>query len=229
MNGNFTQIENNVLKKAFIELSGTEYKIWSFLKMMCFGNGKCWPSIQTMAKAVQLSTRQVQRAVKTLEKNGWIRREIVAGRHTPDIHVAPDMNVTADPGHSCRQTTDIDVTQYISSEEDQVGVEQGTSIKEPYNSGEVISSNFEDLMISFDNSVAQKTFFSFAKDCLTPWLSKHKPDFSLQQFLSHVKKHFTGPKGEDLYRPLRLALKGAWMEAEKEREREQEFRKANQI
>jgi DNA-binding IclR family transcriptional regulator len=42
-------------------------------------NGHAWPSVANVARRSGLSTRQVQRCLRQIEKDGWIERQ-------PDIH-----------------------------------------------------------------------------------------------------------------------------------------------
>ena len=49
--------------------------VYMYLKSRANKNGYCWPGIRTVGKDLKLSRSTVQRALRELEKSGWIIKE----------------------------------------------------------------------------------------------------------------------------------------------------------
>lgn len=48
--------------------------VYMYLKARTNKDGICWPGIRTMCKDLKISRATVQRALRELEKNGWITK-----------------------------------------------------------------------------------------------------------------------------------------------------------
>lgn len=58
------------------EMGSTAFLVYCIIKSHCaFSNGESWPSIETIAKKANVSTRQVIRELQTLEGRGYVRKE----------------------------------------------------------------------------------------------------------------------------------------------------------
>jgi hypothetical protein len=70
-------------------LDATARHVAHVLSTYMDGRGRCWPSRETLAAAVGLSVRTVERAVQRLEAVGWLRVERTeGGRHRTNTYEA---------------------------------------------------------------------------------------------------------------------------------------------
>lgn len=49
--------------------------VYMYLKSRSNAEGVCWPGIRTIARDLRLSRATVQRALRDLERGGWITKE----------------------------------------------------------------------------------------------------------------------------------------------------------
>lgn len=49
--------------------------VYMYLKSRANKEGYCWPAIRTMGRELSLSRSTVQRALRELERTGWITKE----------------------------------------------------------------------------------------------------------------------------------------------------------
>lgn len=57
------------------ELPHRDVAVYMYLKNRANAEGRCWPSVRTIAKDLHLSRTTVQRALRELQQNGWITTE----------------------------------------------------------------------------------------------------------------------------------------------------------
>jgi hypothetical protein len=76
-----TMVEHDVL--ATKALSWTEKGVYIALESHCYaGKNVCWPSVPTLADHTGLTTRSVIKAVASLDKKGWLSRQVGGGTQT---------------------------------------------------------------------------------------------------------------------------------------------------
>ena len=56
------------------ELSHRAKSVYMYLKDRSDADGRCWPSLKTIASSLRLSVSTVQRALSELEKAGYVTR-----------------------------------------------------------------------------------------------------------------------------------------------------------
>ena len=54
------------------ELPHRDVAVYMYLKHRANAEGRCWPSVRTIAKDLSLSRATVQRALRELQQNRWI-------------------------------------------------------------------------------------------------------------------------------------------------------------
>ena len=54
------------------ELPHRDVAVYMYLKHRANAEGRCWPSVRTIAKDLSLSRATVQRALRELQQDGWI-------------------------------------------------------------------------------------------------------------------------------------------------------------
>ena len=57
------------------ELSHRAKSVYMYLRDRSDADGKCWPSLKTIASSLRLSVPTVQRALSELEKAGYVTRQ----------------------------------------------------------------------------------------------------------------------------------------------------------
>jgi DNA-binding transcriptional MocR family regulator len=57
------------------ELPHRDVAVYMYLKHRANTEGRCWPSVRTIAKDLSLSRATVQRALRELQQGGWILAE----------------------------------------------------------------------------------------------------------------------------------------------------------
>lgn len=57
------------------ELPHRDIVVYMYLKHRTNAEGRCWPSVRTIAKDLHLSRATVQRALRELQQDGWIAAE----------------------------------------------------------------------------------------------------------------------------------------------------------
>ena len=57
------------------ELPHRDVAVYMYLKHRANTEGRCWPSVRTIAKDLNLSRATVQRALRELQQGGWIMAE----------------------------------------------------------------------------------------------------------------------------------------------------------
>ena len=57
------------------ELPHRDVAVYMYLKHRANAEGRCWPSVRTIAKDLSLSRATVQRALRELQQDGWIAAE----------------------------------------------------------------------------------------------------------------------------------------------------------
>ena len=57
------------------ELPHRDVAVYMYLKHRANAEGRCWPSVRTIAKDLSLSRATVQRALRELQQGGWIVAE----------------------------------------------------------------------------------------------------------------------------------------------------------
>ena len=57
------------------ELTHRDVAVYMYLKHRANTEGRCWPSVRTIAKDLNLSRATVQRALRELQQGGWIMAE----------------------------------------------------------------------------------------------------------------------------------------------------------
>ena len=57
------------------ELPHRDVAVYMYLKHRANAEGRCWPSVRTIAKDLNLSRATVQRALRELQQGGWIMAE----------------------------------------------------------------------------------------------------------------------------------------------------------
>ena len=57
------------------ELPHRAVTVYMYLKNRANAEGRCWPSVRTIAKDLSLSRATVQRALRELQQDGWIATE----------------------------------------------------------------------------------------------------------------------------------------------------------
>jgi hypothetical protein len=76
-----TMIEHSVI--AARGLSWTEKGVYMALESHCYaGKNVCWPAVPTLADHTGLAARVVTRAVVSLERKGWLSRQVGGGTQT---------------------------------------------------------------------------------------------------------------------------------------------------
>lgn len=90
-----TMVEHDVL--ATKSLTWTEKGIYIALQSHCYvGKTVCWPSVATLADHTGLAARVVTRAVGSLERKGWLAREVGGGTQTTRYILHGDPGGTPD-------------------------------------------------------------------------------------------------------------------------------------
>jgi len=49
--------------------------VYMYLKNRSNADGTCWPAVRTISKDLHLSRATVQRALRDLERSGWLEKE----------------------------------------------------------------------------------------------------------------------------------------------------------
>ena len=57
------------------ELPHRAVTVYMYLKNRSNTNGDCWPAVKTIARDLHLSRATVQRAIRDLERSGWLVKE----------------------------------------------------------------------------------------------------------------------------------------------------------
>ena len=57
------------------ELPHRDIVVYMYLTHRANAEGRCWPSVRTIAKDLHLSRATVQRALRELQRDGWITAE----------------------------------------------------------------------------------------------------------------------------------------------------------
>ena len=57
------------------ELPHRAVTVYMYLKNRSNANGDCWPAVKTIARDLHLSRATVQRAIRDLERSGWLVKE----------------------------------------------------------------------------------------------------------------------------------------------------------
>ena len=58
------------------ELPHRAVTVYMYLKNRSNTNGDCWPAVKTIARDLHLSRATVQRAIRDLERSGWLVKEL---------------------------------------------------------------------------------------------------------------------------------------------------------
>ena len=57
------------------ELPHRAVTVYMYLKNRSNANSDCWPAVKTIARDLHLSRATVQRAIRDLERSGWLVKE----------------------------------------------------------------------------------------------------------------------------------------------------------
>ena len=57
------------------ELPHRAVTVYMYLKNRSNANGDCWPAVKTIARDLHLSRATVPRAIRDLERSGWLVKE----------------------------------------------------------------------------------------------------------------------------------------------------------
>ena len=71
LNANFFQMTNAIFSYG---LSPNELAVYSYLVSCTGSKDKCWPSVKVIAANCNISENTVRKAVKVLDKRGFIRK-----------------------------------------------------------------------------------------------------------------------------------------------------------
>jgi len=106
--------------------------LWRVMVDYCDEDGRCWPSVETLALDVGVSERHAQRALRDLETRGLVSTERRTGR-VSTYTLTPDASVTGTPdAHVTRPLTpaspggDAHVTRPLTPASPHTGIDQGT-------------------------------------------------------------------------------------------------------
>ncbi len=65
-----------IQRESLKYLKGNNLRVYTDLLTYANDKGKCWPSVETIATDLGLTSRNVQKHLATLEKDGWIEKHL---------------------------------------------------------------------------------------------------------------------------------------------------------
>ena len=81
---------------AASELNATARAVACALATYMDRDGVCWPSVETISRLLRLSRRTVQRAIRTLEAQGFLRVQLGGGRGKASTYRATPSDALSD-------------------------------------------------------------------------------------------------------------------------------------
>lgn len=100
MAGGFTKIDNQIIDDESI--TGYAKLVYLVISRFKDQQGKCWPSVSTIAKRAGISERQVRYGINLLREKGYLITEFRAGKSNLFILTpAQDAEVEEDPCTGC--------------------------------------------------------------------------------------------------------------------------------
>jgi len=72
---NYFRVENDKLEQIAEACGSTSFMVYCFIAKYANQSGKCWPSIKHISEKLKISVPTVNRAIKSLDDNGFIIRE----------------------------------------------------------------------------------------------------------------------------------------------------------
>ena len=136
---NYFRVENDKLEQIAEACGSTSFMVYCFIAKYANQSGKCWPSINHISEKLKISVPTVNRAIKSLDDNGFIIREKRSRKN--NLYRIPKSEKSAD----CVRENSPDISPVIHDD-----ISPVIHYKEKsYNKGQLSLTSVLDLPLSF--------------------------------------------------------------------------------